>query len=95
MDSRIASQLHLYSYIKYQRINIHFCIFYQVWNFQNGHNLHKLEPADDSEVTGVLSLIDNEFILSVGWSRKITKYDDSEGDVSNYHTEVITYFSPE
>lgn len=57
---------------------------FQVWNFQNGHNLHKLEPADDSEVTGVLSLVDKQFILTVGWSRCITKYDDSEGDVRKF-----------
>lgn len=41
-----------------------------------------MEAIDDSEVTGVLSLIDKQYILTVGWSRKITKYDDSEGDVS-------------
>ena len=53
-----------------------------MWNFQNGHNLHKLEAVDESEVTGVLSLVEKEFMLTVGWSRRITKYDDSEGDVS-------------
>lgn len=52
-----------------------------MWNFQNGHNLHKLEPVDESEVTGVLSLVEKEYMLTVGWSRTITKYDDSEGDV--------------
>ncbi|KAF6023693.1 hypothetical protein EB796_017999 [Bugula neritina] len=52
----------------------------KVWNFQNGHNLHKLEPVDESEVTGVLSLVEKEYMLTVGWSRTITKYDDSEGD---------------
>lgn len=41
-----------------------------------------MEPIDDSEVTGVLSVIDKEFILSVGWSKRITKYDDSGSDVS-------------
>lgn len=66
-------------------------VYFQVWNFQNGHNLHKLEPADDSEVTGVLSLTDKEFMLSVGWSRNITKYDDSEGDVSSVSTNDCIY----
>jgi len=44
-------------------------------------------------VTGVLSLVDKQFMLTVGWSRKITKYDDSEGDVSisffNFYTTRV------
>lgn len=80
--------LHVHTYAL-TRTDVHLKIFelelLQVWNFQNGHNLHKMEPVDDSEVTGVLSLIDKEYILTTGWSRKITKYDDSEGDVSLNH----------
>ena len=56
--------------------------FYQVWNFQNGHNLHKLEPIAEAEVTGIMPLTDKKVILSVGWSREITVYDDSDPDVS-------------
>ena len=56
--------------------------FLQVWNFQNGHNLHKLEPEEEAEVTGIVPLVDMKIIIAVGWSRKITVYDDSDPDVS-------------
>ncbi|XP_052069658.1 WD repeat-containing protein on Y chromosome-like isoform X4 [Mytilus californianus] len=52
----------------------------KVWNFQNGHNLHKLEPEEEAEVTGILPLVDMKMIIAVGWSRKITVYDDSDPD---------------
>ncbi|XP_063446060.1 WD repeat-containing protein on Y chromosome-like isoform X2 [Mytilus trossulus] len=52
----------------------------KVWNFQNGHNLHKLEPEEEAEVTGILPLVDMKMIVAVGWSRKITVYDDSDPD---------------
>jgi hypothetical protein len=53
-----------------------------VWNFQNGHNLHKLEPEEEAEVTGIVPLVDMKIIIAVGWSRKITVYDGSDPDVS-------------
>lgn len=53
-----------------------------MWNFQNGHNLHKLEAIAEAEVTGIMPLLDKKIILSVGWSRQITIYDDSDPDVS-------------
>ena len=56
----------------------------QVWNFQNGHNLHKLEPATDAEVTGIIPVKDKKVIIAVGWSRLITMYDDSDADVSSF-----------
>ncbi|XP_048248360.1 WD repeat-containing protein on Y chromosome-like isoform X1 [Haliotis rufescens] len=52
----------------------------KVWNFQNGHNLHKLEAAAEAEVTGILPVRDKKMILSVGWSRLLTIYDDSDQD---------------
>ncbi|CAH1274614.1 EFCAB8 [Branchiostoma lanceolatum] len=52
----------------------------KIWNFQNGHNLHKLEGVGEAEVTGVIPLDSPKVILSVGWSRKIVLYDDSEAD---------------
>lgn len=52
----------------------------KVWNFQNGHNLHKLEPEEEAEVTGIVPLVDMKIIIAVGWSRKITVYDDSDPD---------------
>ncbi|KAK7112140.1 cilia- and flagella-associated protein 337-like isoform X2 [Littorina saxatilis] len=53
----------------------------KVWNFQNGHNLHKLEPAvGEAEVTGIMPILDKKVILSVGWSRLLTVYDDADGD---------------
>ena len=54
----------------------------QVWNIQNGHNLHELEAVDESEVTGILPLPDKKLTLVVGWSRHIAQYDDSDPDVS-------------
>jgi len=53
-----------------------------VWNFQNGHNLHKLEAVQEAEVTGIIPLTEKQVILSVGWSRKIVQYNDSDPDVS-------------
>ena len=52
----------------------------QVWNYQNGNCLHELDAVDDAEVTGVASFHENT-IISVGWSRKIVTYDDSDTDV--------------
>ncbi|KAM8945715.1 LOW QUALITY PROTEIN: cilia- and flagella-associated protein 337-like [Pelodytes ibericus] len=46
----------------------------KVWNVQNGHNLHRLQPVEEAEVTCVLPLRDQTF-LSVGWNRKIVMYD--------------------
>ena len=54
----------------------------QVWNVQNGHNLHKLEAVEDAEVTSVIPLPDRKILLAVGWSRKIMMYDDAHPDVS-------------
>jgi hypothetical protein len=53
-----------------------------VWNFQNGHNLHKLESVSEAEVTGIFPSVDRKIIIAVGWSRKIAQYDDSDPDVS-------------
>ena len=64
-----------------------FLVLFQVWNFQNGHNLHKLEPVSEAEVTGILPYFDRKMILAVGWGRKIIRYDDSDPDVNNsYNT---------
>lgn len=57
-------------------------LLFQVWNFQNGHNLHKLESVSEAEVTGIFPCADRKIIISVGWSRKIAEYDDSDPDVS-------------
>lgn len=57
-------------------------LLFQVWNFQNGHNLHKLESVSEAEVTGIFPCADRKIIISVGWSRKIVEYDDSDPDVS-------------
>ncbi|XP_063312164.1 WD repeat-containing protein on Y chromosome-like [Pelobates fuscus] len=48
----------------------------KVWNIQNGHNLHRLQPVDEAEITCVLPLRDHT-LLSVGWNRKIVVYDVS------------------
>ncbi|XP_076809582.1 cilia- and flagella-associated protein 337-like isoform X1 [Clavelina lepadiformis] len=54
----------------------------KVWNFQNGNCLHELEAVEEAEVTGILSFQERN-ILSVGWSRKIAIYDDSDPDATN------------
>ncbi|KAM4624514.1 cilia- and flagella-associated protein 337 [Polymixia lowei] len=46
----------------------------KVWDLLNGHNLHKLEPVANSEVTGVVCLHDNQ-LLAVGWSQRLAQYD--------------------
>lgn len=66
-------------------------LFFQVWNFQNGHNLHKLESVSEAEVTGIFPCADRKIIISVGWSRKIAEYDDSDPDVSlQYDIKLLT-----
>ncbi|XP_064637087.1 WD repeat-containing protein on Y chromosome-like isoform X2 [Lineus longissimus] len=52
----------------------------KIWNFQTGHNLNKLEPVGDLEVTGIVPLAERRLILTVGWSRLLTKYDDADQD---------------
>ncbi|XP_018090989.1 WD repeat-containing protein on Y chromosome isoform X1 [Xenopus laevis] len=46
----------------------------KIWNIQNGHNLYKLEPVEEVEITCVLAL-EEKIFLSVGWNRKIVTYD--------------------
>lgn len=36
-------------------------------------------------MTGILPLVDMKMIVAVGWSRKITVYDDSDPDVSLFY----------
>nr|XP_006814770.1 PREDICTED: WD repeat-containing protein 49-like [Saccoglossus kowalevskii] len=52
----------------------------KVWNFQNGHNIHQCEAVAEAEVTGIVSFREKRSMLSVGWSRKIVVYDDTDGD---------------
>lgn len=48
----------------------------QVWNASNGHLLNKLEPLEENEVTGIISLPEKSKIITVGWNRKILVYYD-------------------
>ena len=50
--------------------------FWQVWNASNGHILNKLEPVEENEVTGIISLPEKSKIVTVGWNRKILVYYD-------------------
>ncbi|XP_072043758.1 LOW QUALITY PROTEIN: cilia- and flagella-associated protein 337-like [Amphiura filiformis] len=54
----------------------------KVWNFQNGHNIFQCESTAEAEITGLVSLGKKKGFLSVGWSRMITFYDDSDSDTS-------------
>lgn len=47
-----------------------------VWNASNGHLLNKLEPVEENEVTGIISLPEKSKIITVGWNRKILVYYD-------------------
>lgn len=47
-----------------------------VWNASNGHLLNKLEPLEENEVTGIISLPEKSKIITVGWNRKILVYYD-------------------
>jgi hypothetical protein len=47
---------------------------FQVWNTQNGHNLHQLEPIDEQEVTGVVAIDEKKLIIAVGWNRRVIQY---------------------
>ncbi|RXM33828.1 WD repeat-containing protein 49 [Acipenser ruthenus] len=49
----------------------------KVWNVQNGHNLHKLEPVAEAEVTRVLCYQDHKF-LAVGWSHQLALYNTTD-----------------
>ncbi|MGH0141595.1 UNVERIFIED_CONTAM: hypothetical protein FKN15_042506 [Acipenser sinensis] len=49
----------------------------KVWNVQNGHNLHKLEPVAEAVVTRVLCYQDHKF-LAVGWSRQLALYNTTD-----------------
>lgn len=64
-----------------------------MWNIQNGHNLHQLEAVMDSEVTGIVPLSDKKMIVTVGWNRMITQYDDSNPDVSESKRSLSVTFS--
>lgn len=51
-------------------------LFWQVWNASNGHLLNKLEPVEENEVTGIISLPEKSKIVIVGWNRMILVYYD-------------------
>ncbi len=38
----------------------------------------------EAEVTGIIPLLDRRAMLTVGWSRVITEYPDTEPDVSGW-----------
>ena len=54
----------------------HYFSVLQVWNANNGHLLNKLEPVEENEVTGIISLPEKSKIITVGWNRKILVYYD-------------------
>lgn len=45
-----------------------------MWNAQNGHNLHQLEPIDEQEVTGVVAIDEKKLVIAVGWNRQVIQY---------------------
>ena len=68
------------------------CFAYaQVWNASNGHLLNKLEPVEENEVTGIISLPDKSKIITVGWNRKILVYYD-DIQVGNLVSNVYHLF---
>ena len=59
-------------------VSVALCFDTQVWNASNGHLLNKLEPLEDNEVTGIISLPEKSKIITVGWNRKILVYYDDD-----------------
>ncbi|PAA57634.1 hypothetical protein BOX15_Mlig027962g1 [Macrostomum lignano] len=53
----------------------HGCL--KVWNFQTGQQLHDLAKTADAEITGMCVVPSQQRILTVGWSRAIVCYKDS------------------
>ncbi|KAG2460939.1 WDR49 protein, partial [Polypterus senegalus] len=45
----------------------------KIWNIQNGHNLHKLQPLGEAEVTGLISFQEHR-LLAIGWNKKLALY---------------------
>ena len=70
----------------------------QLWSAQTGQCMQQLEPVAEAEVTGVVPLTDCPALLSVGWSRQITTYDDSNPEVkrltSLVYTQIALYSGP-
>lgn len=63
----------------------------QVWNASNGHLLNKLEPVDENEVTGIISLPEKSKIITVGWNRKIlVYYDDNQVSTAFFQVRLKT-----
>uniref|UniRef100_A0A1I8GGL5 Calmodulin n=1 Tax=Macrostomum lignano TaxID=282301 RepID=A0A1I8GGL5_9PLAT len=52
----------------------------KVWNFQTGQVLHELEKTADAEITGMVAAPMQQRILTVGWSREVVCYRDSNPD---------------
>ncbi|XP_036073071.1 WD repeat-containing protein 49 isoform X2 [Oryzias melastigma] len=59
----------------------------KVWNLLNGHNLLKLEPFSNSEVTGLACLHDDQ-LLAAGWSRRIVQYDIAKATDSEVNVKI-------
>ncbi|XP_023804859.1 WD repeat-containing protein on Y chromosome isoform X2 [Oryzias latipes] len=59
----------------------------KVWNLLNGHNLLKLEPFSNSEVTGLVCLHDNQ-LLAAGWSQQIVQYDIAKATDSEVNIKI-------
>ena len=66
------------------------CFLPQLWSAQTGQCMQQLEPVAEAEVTGVVPLTDRPALLSVGWSRQITTYDDSNPEVRGLTSFVYT-----
>ncbi|XP_028675795.2 WD repeat-containing protein on Y chromosome [Erpetoichthys calabaricus] len=45
----------------------------KIWNIQNGHSLHKLQPLGEAEVTGLISFQEHR-LLAIGWNKKLALY---------------------
>jgi WD40 repeat protein len=58
----------------------------KMWNYNNGGCLKVFRKKNDSEITSVayIRIYNNRFIITVGWDRRLTFYDDNLEESSFY-----------
>jgi WD40 repeat protein len=58
----------------------------KVWNFNNGHCLKILRKENNFELSDVkhVKIYNNKFIVTAGWDKRITIYDDDVSDSRLY-----------
>lgn len=60
----------------------------KIWSTQTAHQMHSLNRISDQEITGVVHLPTTRAFLTVGWSRRLTTYDDASVDTAQVSGHV-------